>query len=220
MKDLNSGKVQQWLGLIMLSSFAWVTYFNFQGFFLKMVDSFMLLPFWWFLLVLPLFAMAIVWSISLGEDEIKQLERNVQKNQRNMIRRERYFRLMHTDIEQISSIQFYYYCVDVLKLLNYKEVKIVDEKGKNIIALDTNQDRVHIKCLSKIVDKQLIEEFHDTLIKDNITQGILMTETIFREDEFQLAKSYNIKCIDKSDLNELIRLSMSDRRENITNMLQ
>ncbi|MEE0881078.1 MAG: hypothetical protein UIL36_05680 [Turicibacter sp.] len=68
MKDLNEGKVQQWMGLIMLSSFAWVTYFNFQGFFLKMVDSFMLLPFWWFLLILPLFAMSIVWSISLGED--------------------------------------------------------------------------------------------------------------------------------------------------------
>ena len=124
MKDLNSGKVQQWLGLIMLSSFGWVTYFNFQGFFLKMVDSFMLLPFWWFLLILPLFAMSIVWSISLGEDEIKELERNVQKNQRNMIKRERYFRLIHTDIEQISSTQFYYYCADILKLLNYKEVKI------------------------------------------------------------------------------------------------
>ena len=72
MKDLNEGKVQQWMGLIMLSSFGWVTYFNFQGFFLKMLDSFMLLPFWWFLLVLPLFAMSIVWSISLGEDEIKE----------------------------------------------------------------------------------------------------------------------------------------------------
>ncbi|MBQ4164360.1 MAG: hypothetical protein IJD87_04700, partial [Turicibacter sp.] len=137
MKDLNEGKVQHWMGVIMLSSFAWVTYFNFQGFFLKIVDSFMLLPFWWFLLVLPLFAMSIVWSISLGEDEIKELERNVQKNQRNMIRRERYFRLMHTDIEQISSIQFYYYCADVLKLLNYKGVKIVDEKEKDIIAFDT-----------------------------------------------------------------------------------
>ena len=207
MKDLNEGKVQQWMGLIMLSSFGWVTYFNFQGFFLKMVDSFMLLPFWWFLLILPLFAMSIVWSISLGEDEIKELERNVQKNQRNMIKRERYFRLIHTDIEQISSTQFYYYCADILKLLNYQAVKIIDEKEKDIIAFDTAQNIVYIKCSSKIVDKQLIEAFHDTLIKDNITQGILMTSTTFRADELQLARSYNIKYIDKSNLNELIQSS-------------
>lgn len=219
MKDLNEGKVQQWMGLIMLSSFGWVTYFNFQGFFLKMVDSFMLLPFWWFLLILPLFAMSIVWSISLGEDEIKELERNVQKNQRNMIRRERYFRLMHTDIEQISSTQFYYYCADILKLLNYKEVKIVDEKEKDIIVFDINEDIVYIKCSSIVVDKQLIEAFHDTLIKDNINQGILMIASTFREDELELAKSYHIKCIDKNDLTELIKLSMSDRKESITNMI-
>ena len=219
MKDLNEGKVQQWMGLIMLSSFAWVTYFNFQGFFLKMVDSFMLLPFWWFLLILPLFAMSIVWSISLGEDEIKELERNVQKNQRNMIKRERYFRLIHTDIEQISSTQFYYYCADILKLLNYQAVKIVDEKEKDIIAFDTAQNMVYIKCLSEIVDKQLIEAFHDTLVKDSINQGILMTSTTFRADELQLVKSYHIKCIDKTDFTELIKLSMGDRRESITNMI-
>ena len=219
MKDLNEGKVQQWMGLIMLSSFGWVTYFNFQGFFLKMVDSFMLLPFWWFLLILPLFAMSIVWSISLGEDEIKELERNVQKNQRNMIKRERYFRLIHTDIEQISSTQFYYYCADILKLLNYQAVKIVDEKEKDIIAFDTAQNMVYIKCLSEIVDKQLIEAFHDTLVKDSINQGILMTSTTFRADELQLVKSYHIKCIDKTDFTELIKLSMSDRKESITNMI-
>ena len=219
MKDLNEGKVQQWMGLIMLSSFGWVTYFNFQGFFLKMVDSFMLLPFWWFLLILPLFAMSIVWSISLGEDEIKELERNVQKNQRNMIKRERYFRLIHTDIEQISSTQFYYYCADILKLLNYQAVKIIDEKEKDIIAFDTAQNIVYIKCLSEIVDKQLIEEFHDILMKDNITQGILMISTTFRADELQLVKSYHIKCIDKTDFTELIKLSMGDRRESITNMI-
>lgn len=205
MNDLNEGKIQQWMGIIMLSLFAWVTYFNFQGFFIKIVEAFIALPFWWFLLILPLFSISILWSINLGEDEIKELKRNVEKNQRKMIRRERYFRLVHTDIEQLSSTQFHYYCTDILKLTDYQEIKIVAEKEKDIIAFNKSKEMVYIKCLSKVVDKALIEEFHDVLIKDNITQGILITSTAIKADELQLAKSYNISCIDKNDLKMLVK---------------
>ena len=58
--------------------------------------------------------------------------------------------------------------------LYYKEVKMVEEK--DIIAFYTNQDIVYIKCSSRLVDKQLIEAFHDTLIKDNIN-GALKEDT-------------------------------------------
>ena len=44
MKDLNEGKVQQWMGYIMIGCFCWITYFNFQVFFLKIVQLLQNIP--------------------------------------------------------------------------------------------------------------------------------------------------------------------------------
>ena len=69
MNDLNEGKVLKLMSYIMLGLFAWVTYFNFQEVFIRMVELFESLPMWWYLLVLVLFAVSVVWSFSRGEDE-------------------------------------------------------------------------------------------------------------------------------------------------------
>ena len=44
MNDLNEGKVLKLMSYIMLGLFAWVTYFNFQGVFIRTVELFESLP--------------------------------------------------------------------------------------------------------------------------------------------------------------------------------
>ncbi len=219
MKDLNEGKVQQWMGLIMIGSFCWVTYFNFQGFFFKVVSMFTALPFWWVLIVLPLFAMAVVWSISLGECEIKELEQQVQKNKRTMVRGERCLRLIHYDIQQIPHLQFYYYCTDLLRLLDYKEVKVVCDEVKDIIAINPSGEIIYIKCFTgnnqHCINQKIIEDFHQAMTADEVTQGLFLTTASFSISTLELANRYHIKCMDGKDLNELIEFVTREGKEQL-----
>lgn len=216
MKDLTANKVQQWMSLIMIGCFCWVTYFNFQGFFLKMIEMFVALPLWWFLIVLPLFAMAVIWSISLGEREIKELEKQVQKNQKVMTRRERCLRLIHYDIKQIPYAQFNYYCADVLRLLGYHEVRVICNGAKDMIALNPNGDQVYIKCVAtkeeQFISQSMIEDFYANMLSDKISQGLFMTTVSFSPSAVKRAQECQIKCMDGQDLNELILLVTREER--------
>ena len=217
MKDLNEGKVQQWLGYMMSGCFCWITYFNFQGFFRGIVDMFAALPFWWFLIVLPLFAMSVVWSISLGEQEIKALEEQVQKNQQMMAQRERCLRLIHYDVQQIPPLQFEYYCADLLRLLGYQEVKVT--KSKRISALTSEGNRVYIGCKQKksddLIEQHMLENFHSVMIRDEVSEGIFITTSSFSQQAIEWVKECNITCIDGNTLSELILFATRESREQL-----
>lgn len=217
MKDLNEGKVQQWMGYIMIGCFCWITYFNFQGFFMKIVDMFAALPFWWFLIVLPLFAMSVVWSISLGEQEIKALEEQVQKNQKVMIQRERCLRLIHYDVQQISPIQFEYYCADLLRLLGYQEVKVM--KSRRISAWTSDGNRVYIECRQKksddSVEQDLLENLHSEMVQDEVNEGIFITTSSFSPLALEWVKDCKMTCIDGNALSELILFVTRESREQL-----
>lgn len=217
MKDLNEGKVQQWMGYIMIGCFCWVTYFNFQGFFRGIVDMFASLPFWWFLIVLPLFAMSVVWSISLGEQEIKALEEQVQKNQQMMAQRERCLRLIHYDVRQISPLQFEYYCADLLRLLGYQEVKVMNPK--RISAMTSDGNRMYIECQPKksdhLIEQHMLENLHSVMVHDKVSQGIFITTASFSQSALEWVKDCNITCIDGNTLSELILFATRESREQL-----
>lgn len=219
MKDLNEGKVQQWLGYIMIGCFCWITYFNFQGFFLKVVDIFAALPFWWFLIVLPLFAMSVIWSISLDEQEIKALEEQVKNNQRMMAQRERCLRLIHYDVQQVSPIQFGFYCADLLRLLSYEEVKVT--KTNRIRALTPEGNRIYIECkydnLDHFLEQETIENLHSTMVQDEVNEGIVITNSFFSQVALEWAKECNIICIDRNALSDLILFATREGRESLEN---
>lgn len=217
MKDLNEGKVQQWMGYIMIGCFCWITYFNFQGFFMKIVEMFAALPFWWFLIVLPLFAMSVVWSIGLGEQEIKALEEQVQKNQQMMAQRERCLRLIHYDVQQIPPLQFEYYCADLLRLLGYQEVKVT--KSKRISALTSEGNRVYIECkyknLDPYIEQDTLENFHLAMVHDEISEGLFITTSSFSQSALEWVKDFKITCIDGNTLSELILFATRESWEQL-----
>lgn len=217
MKDLNEGKVQQWMSYIMIGCFCWITYFNFQGFFMKIVDMFTALPFWWFLIVLPLFAMSVIWSISLGEQEIKALEEQVQKNQKVMAQRERCLRLIHYDVQQISQLQFEYYCADLLRLLGYQEVKVT--KSRRISARTSDGNCVYIECRQKQsddpVEQDLLEKLHSAMVHDEVNEGIFITTSSFSPLALEWVKDYKMTCIDGHTLSELNLFATRESREQL-----
>ena len=206
MKDWNESKVHQWLAYIMIGSFCWITYFNFQGFFSKVVDLFATLPFWWFLIVLPIFAVSIVWSINLSEEEIQSLEEENQKTQQLMLKRERCIRLLHYEIDQIPPLQFVYYCSDLLRLLDYKEVRVI--KNRRISALSSDGRRVYIECqckdVTQMIEQKMLERFKLAMTDDHVQDGIFITTSSFSPLAVEWAEATNITCIDKQTLSQLI----------------
>lgn len=147
MNDLNEGKVLKLMSYIMLGLFAWVTYFNFQGVFIRMVELFESLPMWWYLLVLVLFAVSVVWSISRGEEEIHQIEEEMNQAKQSLVRSERCLRLLQYEVKDIPAFQFSFYCADLLRMLDYQEVRV--KNYKFIRAINEVGEKVYIECLVK-----------------------------------------------------------------------
>ncbi|MDO4925581.1 MAG: restriction endonuclease [Turicibacter sp.] len=223
MKDLNENKVERWLSLIMICCFAWVTYFYFQNFFIGIVEAFAALPFWWFLMVLPLFAMSVVWSINLGEYEIKELEKKVRNNQKVMTERERCLRLMHYNIQQIPPIQFVAYCADLLRLLEYGDVKIdrlASNVGKGIRAITPLGNQVYIECqhhmFKQVINEEMIQTLYAAMLENDIKEGLFITASSFTPAAIDWAKAHQIKCVDGQALNELVMFATREGREQLT----
>lgn len=215
MKELNEEKVGRWLGYIMIGCFCWMTYFNFQVFFLNVVDMFASLPLWWFLIVLPLFAMSVVWSISLGEEEIKELEEQIQENQQIMAHRERCLRLIHYEIQQIPPLQFVYYCSDLLRLLGYQEVKFMKDRRMSAFTMDGNLIYVECQCknLDQYIEQERIEKLQLAMSDDDVSEGMFITTSSFSQEAIERAKASNIICVDKGSLSELILFATRESRK-------
>ena len=220
MKDLNENKVEHWLGVIIMGCFAWATYFHFQRFFIKFVEAFANLPLWWFLIVFPLFAMSVVWAINLEDSQMKELETNIRYNQKIMTDYERCLRLMHYDIKQVPSIQFRAYCADLLRLMQYKDVRIdqiglSDERG--ISAITPSGNKSYIVCqhnrLDEVITEEMIQGLHEVMLTSDIKEGLFITTTSFTSAALDLAKDYQINCIDGEGLDELIILAIREAQD-------
>lgn len=206
MNDLNEGKVIKLIGYIMLCFFAWVTYFNFQGVFIKIIELFETLPLWWYLLMMLLFALAVVWSINLGEEEISHLEEETQKDRQLIVHRERCLRLLQYEVGEIPDFQFSFYCADLLRMLHYKEVRV--KNYQSIRAKNQDGVFVYVKCLMKEAGESVEEKDLTSLIqsmeRNRIPLGLVMTLSPVPLEVLNVARKHQILCLDHQALKELI----------------
>ncbi|MCI8702126.1 MAG: restriction endonuclease [Turicibacter sp.] len=206
MNDLNEGKVLKLMSYIMLGLFAWVTYFNFQGVFIRMVELFESLPMWWYLLVLVLFAVSVVWSISRGEEEIHQIEEEMNQAKQSLVRSERCLRLLQYEVKDIPTFQFSFYCADLLRMLDYQEVRV--KNYKFIRAINEVGEKVYIGCFVKeageSVNKDDLSPLLHTMKRDDVFRGLIMTIAPLSPEVRELAKKYHILCLDDQAIQEII----------------
>ena len=206
MNDLNEGKVIKLIGYMMLCFFAWITYFNFQGVFIKVIELFETLPLWWYLLMMLLFAIAVVWSINLGEEEISHLEEENMRDRQLMSQHERCLRLLQYEVGEIPDFQFSFYCADLLRMLHYKEVKV--KNYQSIQAKNQEGIPVYVRCLTKETGESVEEKDLTALIqsmeRNRIPLGLVMTLSPVPLEVRQVARKYHILCLDQQALKEMI----------------
>lgn len=201
---------------IMTGCFLWVTYFNFQGFFQGIFHYFKVLPSWWLLVIIPLFGMAIIWSIHKDELEIKEAEASWMESQRRILEIERQFRLIKSNFDKMSSLQFTYYCADLLRALGYQQVefmslantlKVVDPLGKECVV-----SCVHgLEEINEMTSK--IENLTRFMQELEFPQGLLMTSSDLTEQTQSFAMQHHIKCYNGIAISKLVWLAIEEYKE-------
>ena len=209
-------RVNRQIFYMMVGSFILVTLINFQSFFIGIIRYFCLLPSWWLLIVLPLFGMAVVYSINRGEYEIKMAEEELLGKQQRIIEIERQFRLIKSDLFTLSPIQFTYYCADLLRALGYQEVK-VHTKQCRIRGINPDGEQLCVFCIHIVeklqLDEQLIELLKDRLVDEGIEKGLIMTTSDFTSDALACAKQNEMECYNGAAISKLVWLAVEEYKE-------
>ena len=209
-------RVNKQIFYMMVGSFILVTLINFQSFFIGIIRYFCLLPSWWLLIVLPLFGMAVVYSINRGEYEIKMAEEQILGKQQRIIEIERQFRLIKSDLLTLSPIQFTYYCVDLLKALGYQEVE-VHTKQCQIRGINPDGEQICVFCIHTVeklqLDEQVIQLLKDRLVDEGIEKGLIMTISDFTSDALVCATQNEMECYNGAAISKLVWFVVEEYKE-------
>lgn len=209
-------RVQKQMLWIMIGCFLWVTYFNFQGFFKGIFSYFTALPTWWLLVVLPIFGLAVIWSIHRGDKEIKEAEASWIESQRRFVEIERQFRLIKTNFLKISSPQFIYYCSDLLKVLGYQNVELLSVNSM-LQAINPSGDKIMVYCLhgteDLLFDKEAIKTLVAMMAEQNIQVGLFMTTADVGDEAREFAKEHGIQCYNGMAISKLVWLAIEEYKE-------
>lgn len=211
----SSQRVQKQMVWIMAGCFFCVTYFNFQGFFKGIFSYFAAIPSWWLLVVGPLFGMSIVWSIHRDELAIKESRANWIESQRRFVEIERQFRLIKSNFLKMSSVQFIYYCADLLRALGYQQVELASEA--NVLkAINPSGEPMLVYCLhgseAMRYDEVAIETLREKMEQAHIEAGLFMTCANLTDKSMEYASQHNIKCYNGTAISKLVWLAIEESK--------
>lgn len=205
-------RVNKQLFWIIVSSFLFITLISFQSFFITLLRAIILIPNWWFLIIIPLFGISVIYSINRGEEEIRVAEAELFDKQQQIIEIERQFRLIKSDLMTLSRFQFTYYCNDLLKVLGYKDIRVKDDLSA-ITAKNKEQQYVYIACFHHqdypVIDETLIQQFECVKSHHPNFKGLIMTSIDFTEEALKFAKEYQIECYNGMAISKLVWLALA-----------
>lgn len=203
MDDLTAQKVNKWLFWLMITFFIGVTYLNFRVLFHGIARMLWMLPFWLLLTLVVLMILLIIYLINKGEREINELETSLSDHQIKLLEMERKIRLVRQDLNQISNVGFKYYCADLLRTLDYQEVKVIlNQDMIDIEATQENGTLVYVKCAlaSGEILRHQMHKLHYKMLQDGIKKGIVLTNNEFSEEEQHWASTFKIEYLNGEKL--------------------
>ena len=205
-------RVNKQLFWIIMASFLFITLISFQSFFITLLRAIILIPNWWFLIIIPLFGISVIYSINRGEEEIRVAEAELFDKQQQIIEIERQFRLIKSDLMTLSRFQFTYYCNDLLKVLGYKDIRVKDDLSA-ITAKNKEQQYVYIACFHHqdypVIDETLIQQFECVKSHHPNFKGLIMTSIDFTEEALKFAKEHQIECYNGMAISKLVWLALA-----------
>ena len=207
MEELTAQKVNKCLFWVMISFFLMITYLNFHMFFHQIVQFLVNLPFWFLLTASLLIIFLTLHLIHMNEYEIKALESSLSDKQMRLMEMERKMRLINQDLKEVSPKGFKFYCADILKANNYREVKIGNHEGVDIEAINPEGIKIYAKCFSASIEnsRDQIHQLYYKMLQEGITKGIILSYMPFTEEEENWAAAFNIEYFHGKKIDQVVQ---------------
>ena len=112
-------------------------------------------------------------------------------------------------IDQMNGRQFEFWCAELLRKLDYKNVSVTrgsGDQGVDIVAVkDGIRHAFQCKRYSKDLGNKPVQEVYAGMAMYNCSVGVVITNRYFTTGAIQLAKRTGIVLINRSQLNDMIR---------------
>lgn len=215
MNNSSVERVQKQMLWMMGGCFIWLTYSHFQNYFQFLISYFKLLPSWWLLVLIPIFTLSVVWSIHLNEKEIREAEDQWMESQQRFLDIERQFRLIKTNFLNIAPSKFIYYCMDLLKVLGYQKIQLINSSMLQVTSDSGVEVLVYAvySSTSEVFHLVEVEKLIDKMKNKNIQSGIFMTTGDLSEEAKPLALSHGIQCYNGEAISKLVWLAIEEYKE-------
>lgn len=121
--------------------------------------------------------------------------------------------LASVDYMKLDPFQFEQFCANVLNANGYSvfPTKKAGDGGKDLVGINDKSERVfgevkQYKASNKI-SRPLLQKLRGAMADNGVQNGIFITTSDFTKDALEYAKRNKIKCINRSELERLIRRS-------------
>ncbi|HAX72697.1 MAG TPA: hypothetical protein DCY20_04170 [Firmicutes bacterium] len=196
------------LNRIILVLFIFSLLFGLKDFISMGLSYINVLPNWWIIGCLTIFACSCIWSLDMAEKRMKQMRLNIKAEEAELQQMRMQFQLIYSDILGIKDPdKFEEYCADILRALGYLNVELTSrttEAGKQISC--TNGMGLNLLIAVKYdspgskVSKENIQTLHSTMINDGVRKGMFITTSDFSTEALDFAQECNIQCMNGVEL--------------------
>lgn len=115
------------------------------------------------------------------------------------------------DYMKLSPYEFEYFCARVLNAHGYQVMttRKTNDGGKDLVGINDRNEQVfgEVKQYTKSnkIGRPYLQKLKGAMIDSNVQQGIFITTSDFTKEALTYAKRNNIKCINRYELERLIR---------------